>query len=177
MAKKQDTLAQLVSQYSELKDMALDPEIDAEVLAGSLEAIEGEIEVKFNGYGYVVNSLKMEQAAQKARISYLKDVIKGMDEHLKALANKQKKLEDAMLLGMITTGLADDGIKTEMFDIQVQNVGGVQELWTDIDHIPNEFMKTEIVVKPDNDKIREFIKTNKVEWARLLPRKKKVVIK
>lgn len=121
--------------------------------------------------------MKTEIAAQKGRIEYMKSVLKGMQDHLKAMENEQKRFEDRLLATMIATGLDETGIKTEMFDIKVQGIGGVQELWTDTENIPNEFMKTEIVVKPDNDKIREYVKSHDCEWARLLPKGKKVVIK
>lgn len=175
MAKKSDSLMELMGQYTEL--IAIADEVDADVLADTIEGLEGEIEVKANGYGFVSQKMKTEIAAQKGRIEYMKSVLKGMQDHLKAMENEQKRFEDRLLATMIATGLDETGIKTEMFDIKVQGIGGVQELWTDTENIPNEFMKTEIVVKPDNDKIREYVKSHDCEWARLLPKGKKVVIK
>lgn len=177
MAKGQDTLMTIASEYAELLEMAKDPEMDMDVIIDTIESKECELQVKANGYGLVYRNMKLEQEAQKARIAYLKSIIKGMETHLKTLENNQKRFEDRLLGTMIATGLDETGIKTEMFEIKVQGIGGIQELWTDTEKIPQEFMKTEVVVKPDNDKIREYVKSHDCEWARLLPKGKKVVIK
>lgn len=49
MAKKSDSLRELMGQYTEL--IAIADEVDADVLADTIEGLEGEIEVKANGYG------------------------------------------------------------------------------------------------------------------------------
>ena len=44
------TLYELTTQLQALLEMAEDPEIDAQVIADTMEGIEGELEVKADGY-------------------------------------------------------------------------------------------------------------------------------
>jgi hypothetical protein len=60
------------------------------------------------------------------------------------------------------------------FTIKLQNNGGLQPLKITGD-VPESM--TKVIVEPDNDRIREFLKENTCEWAHLEERGKHVVIK
>ena len=59
------SLYQLTEQYQELLSMALDPDVDPEALADTMEAIEGEFEDKADGYAKVMKELKVFEDAKR----------------------------------------------------------------------------------------------------------------
>lgn len=52
------TLNELLNDWRELKEMALDPEVDADAIADTLEGLEGELEDKADGYADYMDFLK-----------------------------------------------------------------------------------------------------------------------
>lgn len=65
------TLYELTNEYAELLDMMEDPDVDPEVLQDTLEAIDGEIEDKADGYAKVMKTLDGDVAALDAEIKRL----------------------------------------------------------------------------------------------------------
>lgn len=55
---KMSTLNGLMNDWRELQEMALDPEIDADAIADTLEGLEAELEDKADGYAEVMNFVK-----------------------------------------------------------------------------------------------------------------------
>ena len=160
-------LVDLVGQWNQVADMLLDPEMDEQMVLDTLEGIEGEIEVKADGYGAVIRNLEMEKAAVAGRKEYLKgilDEINAMDKHLDSRISWMKeKLKEAM----IATGKDEEGIKTDKFTFKIKKAGGKQKL-DKFGEVPDNFKK--VIYEDDDEKIREFLKDNTCEWARLLPR-------
>ena len=160
-------LFDLVGQWNEVTGYLLDPDVDEQTVLDTLEGIEGEIEVKADGYGAVIRNLEAEKAAVAGRKEYLKgilDEINAMDKHLDSKITWMKeRLKDAM----IATGKDEEGIKTDKFTFKVKKAGGKQKLVKD-GEVPENFKR--VVYEDDDDKIREYLKDHDVEWARLLPR-------
>lgn len=160
-------LVDLVGQWKEVTDYLLDPEVDEQVVLDTLEGIEGEIEVKADGYGAVIRNLEMEKAAVAGRKEYLKsilDEINAMDKHLD---NKITWMKEKLKEAMIATGKDEEGIKTDKFTFKVKKAGGKQKLVKD-GEVPDNFKK--VIYEDDDEKIREYLKDHDVDWARLLPR-------
>ena len=160
-------LVDLVGQWNEVFDMLQDPEVDEEVVRDTLEGIEGEIEVKADGYGSVIRNLEMEKAAIAGRKAYLKEImdqITAMDKHLD---NKIAWMKDNFKAAMIATGKDEEGIKTDKFTFKLKKAGGKQKL-EKTGEVPENFKR--VVYEDDDEKIREYLKDNTCEWARLLPR-------
>ena len=160
-------LVDLVGAWKQVAELLEDPEMDEQTVLDTLESIDGEIEVKADGYGAVIRSLEMEKAAVAGRKEYLKgilDEINAMDKHLdNKITWMKEKLKDAM----IVTGKDEEGIKTDKFVFKVKKAGGKQKLVKD-GEVPENFKR--VVYEDDDDKIREYLKDHDVEWARLLPR-------
>lgn len=175
MAKVNESLMEIARQCEEIREMASDPDVDIEVVMDSIESMEGVLEAKVNSYGFIYRDLKEAQAAQKARIDYLESEVKRMKDHLKALQNNEEKLKDRLMAAMIATGKDETGIHTEMFDIKVVGKGGQQELKYIAELVPDSFMK--VTYSPDTEKIREYLKDHTCEWAKLLPRGKRIDIR
>ena len=168
------TLMELVGQYSDIMAMVNDPEVDQETVLDTLEGIEGEIEVKADGYGSVVRGIEYEIAALKGKKEFLKGILEQISTEEKRLQNHIDKMKDRLMEAMIATGLDETGIKTERFEFRIKGAGGVQKL-EKTGEVPDSFKR--VVIEDDDAKIREYLKDHQVEWARLLPRKKSLVIK
>ena len=56
------TLYELSVQMQTILEMAEDTELDPQLIADTLEGVEGEIEVKLDSYGIVMNELQMDVA-------------------------------------------------------------------------------------------------------------------
>ena len=160
-------LVDLVGQWQQVAEMLMDMEADPQVLLDTLEGIEGEIEIKADGYGSVIRKMEYEQAALKGKKEYVKgilDEITKMDKHLEnQISWMKEKLKEAM----IATGKDEEGIKTDKFTFKIKKAGGKQKL-DKFGEVPDNFKK--VIYEDDDDKIREFLKDNACDWARLLPR-------
>lgn len=159
------TLFEIVDDMRQLYDMATDPEADPEVFNNTLEAIKGALEVKAAGYVNVIKQLEMEQKQAK-------EISKAFADKAKTRENNIKRMKDVLLIALDTAN------ETEMdagdFTIKVQKNGGAQPLVITGD-VPENM--TRVIIEPDNDKIRDFLKDNECNWAHLEERGKHIVIK
>lgn len=159
------TLFEIVDDMKDLYELATDPEVDPEVFQDTLEGLTGMLEVKSCGYVNVIKQLDME--AKQA-----KEVSKMFADKAKVRENNIKRMKEALQTALE----AQD--KTEMaagaFTIKLQKNGGVQPLVITGD-VPQNM--TKVIIEPDTDKIREYLKDNEVEWAHLEERGKHIVIK
>ena len=138
------SLVDLVGQWQQVAELMMDPECDPQTILDTLEGIEGEIEVKADGYGAVIRKMEFEQAALKGKKEYVKailDQITKMDKHLE---NQIGWMKDRLKDAMIATGKDEEGIKTDKYTFKVN--------------------------EDDDAKIREYLKDHDCDWARLLPR-------
>lgn len=159
------TLFELVDDMQELYELATDPETDPELLDGSIESVMGAIEVKACGYANLLKQLDME--AKQA-----KEVSQMFAEKAKVRENNIKRMKEALKFAMERLDKKD--LAAGAFTIKLQNNGGLQPLKID-GEVPQNM--TKIIVEPDNDKIREFLKENTCDWAHLEERGKHIVIK
>lgn len=176
MAKKkvEATLVELVGEHQELWQMVDEGETDIEVIMDTLDAVEGEISVKLDGYGHIMRRIELEAAALDAKASYLKKAAKALDDHKKALLNSEDRMKERIMAAMIATGLDETGVKSDSFEFRMVTKGGVLPLVI-TGEVPQSFMKIEYV--PDNDRIREYCEKNECEWAHISPRGKRLDIK
>lgn len=170
------TLGALTMQWQELAAMIMDGDVSDQILNDTLEAIEGEIEIKADGCGHIIRKMELEEAALEGKKAYVAKLAKSIDTELNRVKSRREWLEQKMIDALIAIGKDEEGINTGRFEFKVNSTGGAQALKT-TDAVPEEFKKTKITVEIDNEKIREYIKTHDVEWAWLLPRKKKLSIK
>lgn len=105
------TLYELSEQYQELLSMALDPDVDPEALADTMEGLEGEIEAKADGYAKVMRELRAVADARKAEAKRLTDGAKSIEANIDRM---KSTLEAAMRL----TGKTK--FKTTLFSYGIQ---------------------------------------------------------
>ncbi|MBQ1297432.1 MAG: siphovirus Gp157 family protein [Clostridiales bacterium] len=159
------TLFEIVDDMQELYEMATDPEVDPEVFQDTLEGLKGMLEVKACGYVNVIKQLDME--AKQA-----KEVAQMFTDKAKVRENNIKRMKDVLKMAMDST--EQKTMAAGAFTIKLQKNGGLQPLVID-GEVPQNM--TKVIVEPDGNKIREFLKDNTCEWAHLEPRGEHIVIK
>lgn len=151
------SLYQLTEAYQELLSMALDPETDPEALADTMEAIDGEIEVKADGYAKVMKELKAIADARKAEAKRLLDGAKSVESNI-------DRMKAALMTAMKLTGKTK--FKTELFGYGIQK--NPPSLKIDMpDRVPEEFLIPQ-EPKIDSAAIKKELKEGAVyDWCHL----------
>ena len=150
------TLYDLTGKYLELLKFASGT--DPEIFADTLEAIDGEIEEKADGYGKVIRELSGDIAKVQAEIDRLTD-------RKKAMVNNLAKIKDSLQAAMEVTGKRR--IKTDIFSFWIQKNPPVVQV-TDEKKIPKEFWKQPAPVL-DKTELKKYLNQNgNQEYAELV---------
>jgi Siphovirus Gp157. len=139
-------LYEIEQSYLAALDIFTDPEneIMPEVAADTLEAIEGEFELKAVRVAAFAKQMEAEADAIKA-------AIEGMDKRRKALENRAKWLKDYVKQGMETLGFKK--LESPWFVASVQkNPASVDIL--NAEAIPSEFKHNVIEIRIDKAAIK-----------------------
>ena len=141
------TLYEITGDYLRLLEMLEEEEsLDPQAFADTLDGIEGEFEIKADGYARVLKELAAEAGKYDAEIQ-------RMTARRDYLNNRSKMLKQHLYESMKATGKTK--FKTDLFSFGIQKNGGLQpiEIVPDAE-IPDEYCRKE----PDNAKIREALK-------------------
>ncbi len=161
------TLYEITGDYLRLLEMLEEEEnLDPQAFADTLEGIEGEFEIKADGYARVLKELKAEAGKYDAEIQ-------RMTTRRDSLNNRSKMLKKHLYESMKATGKTK--FKTDLFSFGIQKNGGLQpmEIVPDME-IPDEYCRKE----PDNNKIREALKNGaELPFAVLKERGEHLVIR
>ena len=134
-------LYEITQDYLQILSMMEDPELDPQTLADTMEAVEGELEVKAENYAKVMKNLEADVAGIKAEIDRL-------SERKKTIENNIKRMKEALQFSMETTGKTK--FKTELFSFNIQkNAPTVVIDASDPNNIPPDFLKFK---EPEVDK-------------------------
>ena len=87
------TLYELTTQYQALLELAEDPDVDPEVLADTMDGLDGDIEEKADGYAKVIKCLETQAAGVKAELDRLSSRKKSIETNI---ARIKGNLEAAM---------------------------------------------------------------------------------
>ena len=155
------TLYSLTVQMQEILDMAESGEFDEELIANTLEGVEGEIEDKLDSYGVIVNELQ--------------DDVDKLDKEIKRLNAKKKTITGSIdylkRMVMFTMGRMDKKkIKGERFTWSIVKNGGKAPVIYEDDfnplNIPEQFQMWD--VQPDKALIREVLESGtELPFARM----------
>ena len=141
------TLYELTGQYLELMEIA--DEADPDVLRDTLEAIDGEIEIKAENYAKVIKNLEGKEDALDKEIARLQD-------RKRSVSNSIKSIKGNLERAMITTGKRK--FKTDLFSFGIQkNPPTVQVM--DEAAVPEEFWKPQDPVL-DRKGLTAYLKAN-----------------
>lgn len=160
------SLFDIVGEFQQLYEMATSEEEQAEqVFIDTLDSLKGELTEKAAGYIAVMNRLDMEQ--KKAD-----EVVKRYQALRDSRKNAIKRMKDTLMLAM--DQLQIDQMPAGDLTIKIKKNGGVQPLV--IDGVVPDNM-TKVIIEPDTDKIRAFLKENECDWAHLEERGRHVEVK
>lgn len=155
------TLYELTGELAQLLQMAEDEDIDEQVLADTMEALNLEIEDKADAYAKVMQELDAD--AEK-----LKGEIKRLSDRKRTIENNIKRMKDSLKVMMETTG--ETKFKTDLFSFSIANNGGKRPIeyhFTDASELPEEFRKVKYEV--DSDAVRERLESGArldfAEWG------------
>lgn len=126
----------------------LEDDVDPEVLADTLEAVQGEYEFKLESYCKVIKNLEADVVGIKAEEQRL-------SSKRKVLENNIERLKKAMFDSMKTTNTPK--VKGQLFTVAIQKNGGKIPVIVDVDtsKLPDDYVK--IVESPDLDAIRKAL--------------------
>lgn len=150
------TLYELKSEYIQLREMAGDPDISPEALRDTMDAINGELEDKADGYAKVIRELEAEEAGLDAEI-------KRLQARKSAVSGNKGRIKDSLESAMRETGKLK--FKTALFSFGIQkNPPSVAIL---SENIPLDYL---VVPDPQPDKKRilaELKAGASFDWAEL----------
>lgn len=132
-------LYEITGDLLELLAMAEDPDIDPDVFADTLEAVQGEFEEKADGYAKIIRQLEYESAAYDAEAKILRGKKIQADKKIDRLKSTLKE-------SMEITGRTK--FKTELFDFGIRN-NKPSVVIDDLRMIPQAFLK---IKEPEPDK-------------------------
>ncbi len=161
------TLYEITGDYLRLLEMLEEEEdIDPQAFQDTLEGIEGEFEIKADGYARVLKELNAE-------IEKFKAEIERMTARMNAISNNSTRLKQHLYYNMKKINKLK--FKTDLFSFGIHKNGGLQplEILPGMD-VPDEYCRKE----PDNTKIREALKNGmELPFAVLKERGEHLVIR
>jgi len=127
------SIYEITDDFLRIQEMMEDPELDPQTLADTLEAIEGELEVKAENYAKVMKNLEGDIVAIKAEIDRL-------TAKKRAIENNIKNMKATLQSVMEVTGKTK--FKTDLFSFGIQkNAPSVVVDEQYIENIPEEYLK------------------------------------
>lgn len=127
------SIYELTADYIQIMQMMEEGELDPQTLADTMEAVEGEFEIKAESYAKVMRNLDGDITAIKAEIDRL-------TKKKQTLENNIKTMKKALQGAMEVTGKTK--FRTELFSFRIQkNAPSVIMDETYIENVPERFLK------------------------------------
>lgn len=149
------SLYEVTGEILQLQSM-LEDDIDPEVLADTLEGVQGEYEIKLEAYCKVIKNLEGDVTSIKAEVDRL-------STKRKTLENNIERLKKAMFDSMKATNTSK--VKGTLFTVAIQKNGGKNPIIYDKDNkditltLPDNLVN--IVETPNLEAIREVLEAGK----------------
>lgn len=141
-------LHELTGQYLSISDEDLPPE----AIADTLEAIEGEIQLKGENIGLLVQNWQSD-------IDALKEYKKQLDYKIQCKQNRIDNIKEYLRGNMEASGIKK--IECPLFNITCGKGRAVVSI-DDEDSIPDEYMTVTTNIKPDKKKLLDALKGGEV---------------
>jgi chaperonin cofactor prefoldin len=155
------TLYELKDEYKQLLEMLEDPDIDPQVIADTMEAVSGELDVKCDSYVVIIKKLE-------AQVEMIDTELIRLEKNKTALTSNIKRMKSSVLDAIQLTGQRK--METDHFKLSIVKNGGKQPMEVDeIEKIPQAYISMKPVA--DVEKIRKELEAGgELEFARLKPR-------
>lgn len=150
-------LYELTSNYLTLQQMLEDPEADGQMIADTMEALDGDIEEKADNYAKVIKNMEATIDAIESEQERLKNKKNLLEMSIKTL---KRNLEASM----IATGKRK--FKTDLFTFIIQKNGGKAPVILDVadtSELPDELVR--IKEEPDMEAIRNMLDQGECKYA------------
>lgn len=151
------TLYELTDNLRQLLAMLEDGDVDPQVIADTMEAVEGEFEDKAEGYACIIKQLEADAVA-------LRTEEERLAARRKSIENNIRRIKQTLQEAMCATGKTK--FKTKLFSFGIQKNPAALFL-ADLAQIPKRFMVPQPDL-PDKAAIKEYLKENGDQsWAQL----------
>lgn len=153
------TIYELTEDYLRLLELAEDPDTNPEAFADTLEGLEGEIEIKAEGYAKVIKELDKDSAG-------LDGEIKRLQEKKATITRSIDRMKRVLEGAMVATGKTK--FKTDLFSFGIQkNPPSVDLDEEHLELIPIEYLIPQDP-KPDKKRMLQELKEGKeLSFAKL----------
>ena len=150
------TLYEVTGRVLALQDLMLDEDLDEQTIADTIEAIEGEYEIKLENYCKVIKNLE-------ADVEALTKESKRLTDKKKSLENNIKRLKEAMFNSMKATETTK--VKGEIFTVAIQKNGGKLPVVVDVptEELPDDLVR--VVESPDLEAIAKMLENGESPLA------------
>ena len=155
------TLYELRAEYMELLALLEDPDTDPQVIADTMEGIQGELDIKCDSYVVVIRQLE-------AQVEMIDTELIRLEKNKSALTNNIKRMKAAVLDTIQMTGSRK--MVTDHFKLSIVKNGGKQPMEVDeIEKIPQDYLTMKPVA--NMEKIRQELEGGgQLDFARLKER-------
>jgi predicted secreted protein len=161
-------LYQLTDQYKNALAVLTDSELPPEVVADTLEGLEGELKVKAVNVAAFFQNLEVDVEAMKAAEQRIAN-------RRKSIENRVNQLKEYLHQNMLKAGITE--IKCPEFEIKLAKNPASVEVY-DILMLDEKFIVKKVTESPDKKAIKKAIDEGaEVEGARLITDKTRLVIK
>lgn len=139
---------EIADNYIELLRLMETEDLDADCLKDTIEAVEGDFEIKAENYAKIIKNLESDIAGFKAEEERLSTKRKTLERNIE---NMKKALYEAMKI----TG--KEKFKSGVFSFSINKNGGKIPICLDVDveKLPKQFVI--IYKKPNNDALRQHL--------------------
>jgi predicted nuclease with TOPRIM domain len=148
------TLYELTGQFRELLELVEQGEVDPKMLADTLEGLEGEIEIKADGYAKVIRELEGQASMLKGEIDRLSDRKSSIENNIKAM-------KESLEMAMRSTGKVK--FKTDLFSFNIQKNPARLVITGEV---PKDYLIPQ-EPKVDNKTIKDLLKEKELPFAHL----------
>ena len=139
---------ELTADYLRIQEMMEDPELDPQTLADTMEAVEGELEMKAENYARIMKNIESDAEG-------LENEIRRLTSRKRAMETNIKNMKMALQSMMTITGKTK--FKTDLFSFGIQKNAPSVVIDTDINNLPTEFLKFR-EPEVDKTKLKEALK-------------------
>ena len=155
------TLYELKDEYKQLLEMLEDPDIDPQVIADTMEAVSGELDVKCDSYVVIIKKLE-------AQVEMIDTELIRLEKNKTALTSNIKRMKSSVLDAIQLTGQRK--METDHFKLSIVKNGGKQPMEVDeIEKIPQDYLTMKPVA--NMEKIRQELEGgSQLDFARLKER-------
>lgn len=162
------SLYELTGELITLLHMAEDPDMDEQALKDTMEAVEGEFEIKADGYAKVMAELDAKISMLQTEKAIFQSQADRLDSIIKSVKSNKEKMHKNLFDSMVATGKTK--FKTDLFNFSIKKNPAALKIadGVDVNMLPPQFLKFKDP-EINKDEVKKAIKAGEVfAWAELV---------